>query len=226
MYEMGWCIAGRNGSWQYLNRSTKPIATRRELRREAGSIGDSPQTCCMILDDATFEEVVKAQYEPLYRFAFSLVQREADARDLTQEAFAQLGRKAHQVQDKAKLKSWLFTTLYRTFVDSHRWKTRYPHVEADDTVNEMPASVPNAGEGVDAAAAVQALQEVPEVFRVPLTLFYLEQHSYLEIAEIQGIPVGTVMSRISRGRAMLRQLMEDRPRNLISFDKLKSSVAL
>jgi RNA polymerase sigma-70 factor (ECF subfamily) len=90
----------------------------------------------------------------------------------------------------------------------------------------MPASVPNAGESVDAAAAVQALQEVPEVFRVPLTLFYLEQHSYLEIAEIQGIPVGTVMSRISRGRAMLRQLMEDRPRNLIPFDKLKSSVAL
>ena len=180
----------------------------------------------MILDDATFEEVVKAQYEPLYRFAFSLVQRESDARDLTQEAFAQLGRKSHQVQDKAKLKSWLFTTLYRAFVDSHRWKTRYPHVEAGDAVSEMPANMPDAGERVDAAVAVQTLQEVPEVFRVPLTLFYLEQHSYLEIAEVLGVPVGTVMSRISRGRAMLRQLMEDRPRNLISFDKLKSSVAL
>ena len=180
----------------------------------------------MILDDATFEEVVKAQYEPLYRFAFSLIQREADARDLTQDAFAQLGRKAHQIQDKAKLKSWLFTTLYRAFVDSHRWKTRHPHVEAGDEVSEMPATIPDAGVNVDAAAAVEALQEVPEVFRVPLTLFYLEQHSYLEIAEIQGVPVGTVMSRISRGRAMLRQLMEDRPRNLISFDKLNGSGAL
>lgn len=143
----------------------------------------------MILDDATFEEVVKAQYEPLYRFAFSLVQREADARDLTQEAFAQLGRKAHQVQDKAKLKSWLFTTLYRAFVDSHRWKTRYPHVEADATVSEMPASVPNAGESVDAAAAVQALQEVPEVFRVPLTLFISNNTLTLRLPRFRESPL-------------------------------------
>ena len=108
------------------------------------SSNDSLETSNMILDDATFEEVVKAQYEPLYRFAFSLVQRESDARDLTQEAFEQLGRKSHQVQDKAKLKSWLFTTLYRAFVDSHRWKTRYPHVEAGDAVSEMPANMPDA----------------------------------------------------------------------------------
>ena len=73
---------------------------------------------------------------------------------------------------------------------------------------------------------MQALKEVPEVFRVPLTLFYLDQHSYVEIADILGVPIGTVMSRISRGRAMLRQLMEDRPRNVISFDKLKRSVLL
>ena len=82
----------------------------------------------MTLDDATFEEIATAHYEPLYRFAFSLVQRESEARDLTQDAFAQLGRKAHQVQDRSKVKSWLFTTLYRAFVDSHRWKTRYPHI--------------------------------------------------------------------------------------------------
>ena len=180
----------------------------------------------MTLDDATFEEIATAHYEPLYRFAFSLVQRESEARDLTQDAFAQLGRKAHQVQDRSKVKSWLFTTLYRAFVDSHRWKTRYPHVEADASVNEMPSTTVEAGERLDAEAALQALKEVPEVFRVPLTLFYLDQHSYLEIAGILGVPIGTVMSRISRGRAMLRQLMEDRPRNLISFDKLKRSVML
>lgn len=180
----------------------------------------------MTLDDATFEQVVSAYYEPLYRFAFSLVHREADARDLTQDAFAQLGRKAHQVQEQAKVKSWLFTTLYRAFVDSHRWKTRYPHVEADEAISDVPAATADAGDRVDAEAALQALEEVPEVFRVPLTLFYLEQHSYLEIAEILGVPAGTVMSRISRGRAMLRQLMEDRPRNVISFDKLKRSVML
>lgn len=180
----------------------------------------------MTLDDATFEQIVSAHYEPLYRFAYSLVQRESEARDLTQDTFAQLGRKSHQVQEQARVKSWLFTTLYRAFVDSHRWKTRYPHVEAGEVVNEMPAASADAGDRLDAEAALQALKEVPEVFRVPLTLFYLDQHSYLEIAEILGVPMGTVMSRISRGRAMLRQLMEDRPRNLISFDKLKRSVVL
>lgn len=202
-----------------------PVAGLRAVRVRGRMNGEN-RNQRMTLEDATFEQIVTAYYEPLYRFAFSLVQRESEARDLTQDAFAQLGRKSHQVQDQSKVKSWLFTTLYRAFVDSHRWKTRYPHVEADEAVNEMPASTADAGDRLDAETALQALKEVPEVFRVPLTLFYLDQHSYLEIAEILGVPVGTVMSRISRGRAMLRQLMEDRPRNVISFDKLKRSVML
>ncbi len=180
----------------------------------------------MNLDDATFEEVVNAYYEPLYRFAYSLVHDEADARDLTQESFAQLSRKSHQIQDRAKIKSWIFTTLYRSFVDGHRRKVRYPHVEADESLSETPASVPDAGVQIDAASAMQALARVPDVFREPLTLFYLEQHSYLEIAEILDVPVGTVMSRISRGRAALRQLMEDRPKNVLSFEQPRRSVML
>jgi len=180
----------------------------------------------MSLDDKTFEEVVNACYEPLYRFAISLTQREAEARDFTQDAFAQLGRKSSQIQDKARIKSWLFTTLYRAFIDSQRKKTRYQHVETDDAEAEMPASQPVAAERIDAAAALEALKQVPEVFRAPLTLFYLEEHSYLEIAEILGVPAGTVMSRISRGRALLRQLMEDKPRNVIPFEKAKTSVVL
>jgi len=178
----------------------------------------------MDLDNATFEEVVNAHYEPLYRFAFSLAAQEAEARDLTQETFAQLARKAHQIQDRAKIKSWLFTTLYRAFVDSHRQKTRHPHVEVDASEGELPVTLPNAGERLDAALALQALEQVPEVYRAPLTLFYLEQHSYLEIAEILDVPPGTVMSRISRGRALLRQLMEDKPRNIVPFETLKTSV--
>ena len=175
----------------------------------------------MVLDDATFEKVVNAHYESLYRFAISLAQHDADAGDLTQETFAQLARKAHQVQDKAKLKSWLFTTLYRAFVDSKRWKTRHPHVEVEASDHELPVSQPEAADRIDAATARQALMQVDEVFRAPLVLFYLEEHSYLEIAEILGIPPGTVMSRISRGRAMLRRLMEDKPRNVIPLDTAK-----
>src|SRR6266545_2310493 len=88
--------------------------------RTANFSANATNTDCMVLDDATFEEVVNAQYESLYRFAFSLAQREEDARDLTQEAFAQLARKAGQIQDKARIKSWLFTTLYRAFIDTRR----------------------------------------------------------------------------------------------------------
>jgi RNA polymerase sigma-70 factor (ECF subfamily) len=185
----------------------------------------------MDLDDATFEEVVNSHYEPLYRFAFSLASHEAEARDLVQETFAQLARKAAQIQDRSKIKSWLFTTLYRGFVDSCRAHARHPHVEVEGAEDELPVTPPRTGESLDAALALQALKQVPEVYRAPLTLFYLEQHSYLEIAEILGVPPGTVMSRISRGRAVLRQLMEDkprpeRPRNVVALQTLKPSVVL
>ena len=202
------------------------LTDTRQIQRVADSSEKAHEADHMNLDDKTFEEAVNAQYEPLYRFAFSLTQREADARDLTQESFAQLGRKSGQIQDKSKIKSWLFTTLYRAFIDSQRKRTRYPHVEVEDATADLPVSQSVAAESVDATVALETLKQVPEVFRAPLTLFYLEEHSYLEIAEILGVPAGTVMSRISRGRAMLRELMEDKPRNLIPFEKAKPSVVL
>ncbi len=179
----------------------------------------------MVLDDATFEEIVNTHYEWLYRFAFSLAQGEADARDLTQETFAQLARKAHQVQHKSKIKSWLFTTLYRAFIDSRRWHQRYPHVEMDAVDAELPVSPPPAGERLDAAIVRQALRQLDEIFRAPLVLFYLEDHSYLEIADLLGIPAGTVMSRISRGRAMLRRLLEDKTAKPVALEPVKASAA-
>ena len=180
----------------------------------------------MNLDNATFEEIVNAYYEPLYRFAFSLTHEEADARDFTQETFAQLSRKSGQIEDRSKIKSWLFTTLYRSFIDTHRRRVRYPQVEAEGVLDELPARAADAGDQLDAASVLDALKMVPEVFRVPLTLFYLDQHSYLEIAEILDVPVGTVMSRISRGRAALRGLMEDPPANVVPLMAPRHSVVL
>lgn len=164
----------------------------------------------MTLDPKTFEEIVSRYYEPLYRFAYSLTQREADACDLTQDTFQQLGAKAHQLRDAAKAKSWLFTTLYRAFIDARRRQARHPHVEADAFDHELPVVEPDAPRRIDAAAAREALLRIEEVYRAPLTLFHLEEHSYAEIAGILGIPIGTVMSRLSRGRALLRELLEDR----------------
>ena len=163
----------------------------------------------MNVDEPTFEDIVSTYYESLYRFAFSLAQREADACDLTQETFSQFARKGHQLRDKSKVKSWLFTTLYREFVDLRRRHSRYPQVEMDEADPELPPTFSTVADQLDAATAREALQQVDEVYRAPLALFYLEEHSYLEIADILGIPVGTVMSRISRGRAMLRRILED-----------------
>lgn len=179
----------------------------------------------MVLDDATFEEVVTTHYESLYRFAFSLAQREADARDLTQDTFAQLARKAQQIEESARVKSWLFTTMYRLFVDGRRKTNRHPQVDVETADHELPVELPQGPARLDAAAALQALSQVEELFRAPLILFYLEDHSYLEIAEILKIPPGTVMSRISRGRAMLRHLMEDKPRNVVVLENFKSVVS-
>jgi RNA polymerase sigma-70 factor (ECF subfamily) len=168
----------------------------------------------MTLDPQTFEDIVNSYYEPLYRFAFSLVRSEADACDLTQETFHQLGAKACQLRDPSKAKSWLFTTLYRAFVDRRRRLNRYPEVESGAVERELPTLEPEAPGKMDAATARAALVRLDEIYRAPLALFYLEDHSYLEIAEVLGIPIGTVMSRLSRGRALLRELLEDRDPNV------------
>jgi RNA polymerase sigma-70 factor (ECF subfamily) len=178
----------------------------------------------MVLDESTFEEIVSTSYESLYRFAFSLTEREADARDLTQETFSQLARKATQIEDRTKVKSWLFTTLYRAFIDSRRRQTRYPHVAVDSVDHELPVTRPIAANRIDAETARQALLKVDEVYRTPLTLFYLGEHSYLEIAEILGIPPGTVMSRIARGRSALRRLLGEEGK-VVPLETLKARAA-
>ena len=80
-----------------------------------------------------FETVVASYYEPLYRFAMSLTHSEADACDLAQQTFYMWATKGHQLRDLSKVKSWLFTTLHRAFLESRRTLTRFPHSELTDT---------------------------------------------------------------------------------------------
>jgi len=163
----------------------------------------------MTLDESTFEQIVNAHYQGLYRFAFTLAHSEAPAFDLTQETFRKFASKAHQIESAAKVKTWLFTTLYREFIDSHRRDSRIQPL--DETAHEFDSvAEPNQAEKFDASLAREALMKLEESFRAPLVLFYLQDHSYREIAEILELPLGTVMSRISRGRAMLRDLLTDR----------------
>jgi RNA polymerase sigma-70 factor, ECF subfamily len=158
-------------------------------------------------DEQAFEEAVNAYYEPLFRFALGLSRSEADAADLTQRAFERFAEKSETLRDKAKTKTWLFTTLYRDFLQQKRHTTRFPESELDETLDTTIVELPRAETLTDANAAVAALQGLEEPFRSALILFYLQDHSYREIAEILDVPIGTVMSRISRGKEILRAQM-------------------
>ena len=152
-----------------------------------------------------FTQLVDAHYAPLYRFALSLAKKPADAGDLVQQTFFIWATKGHGLREAAKAKAWLFTTLYREFLRGRRRDARassledLPPGEADVTAEDVDRVA-----RMDAAAVVAALQNVDEVFRVPLTLFYLDDLSYQEIADMLEVPIGTVMSRLSRGKAQLR----------------------
>jgi RNA polymerase sigma factor (sigma-70 family) len=167
--------------------------------------------CCVDDDGLSFEQLVELYYQPLYRFALGLSGRENDAWDLTQQTFYRWATKQHQLLDRSKAKSWLFTTLHREFLNSLRRQTRFPHLDIETTNHELPPVPPTAEAEADTDIVREALARVEEPFRSPLVLFYLEEHSYKEIAEILGVPAGTVMSRISRGKALLRQLLADKP---------------
>ena len=158
--------------------------------------------------EQTFEEIVANYYEPLYRFALSLTQRSAEAGDLVQETFFLWASKGHQLRDKSKVKSWLFTTLHREFLGSRRRQTRFPHYEVSMVEHALPKIEPKLANKIDGSELVEMIGDIDEVYRGPLSLFYLQEHSYQEIAEILNIPIGTVMSRLSRGKAQLRQGLE------------------
>jgi RNA polymerase sigma-70 factor (ECF subfamily) len=156
-----------------------------------------------------FNELVDRFYAPLYRFAISLAKNAGDAADLTQQTFYLWAAKGHQLREHAKVKSWLFTTLYREYLSTYRHNTKFPHVELEDPTVEMPSVAPSVVNDLDGSTVVAALNQVDEVFRAPLSLFYLEELSYQEIAAVLEVPIGTVMSRLSRGKAQLRQLLLD-----------------
>jgi RNA polymerase sigma-70 factor (ECF subfamily) len=152
-----------------------------------------------------FTQLVDAHYTPLYRFALSLTKSPADAGDLTQQTFFIWAKQGHALREEGKAKSWLFTTLYREFLRIRRRSDRVSALEDLGPVEaDPPAPDVDVVTGMDATLVVEALQEVDETYRVPLTLFYMQDMAYKEIAEMLEVPIGTVMSRLSRGKAQLR----------------------
>jgi RNA polymerase sigma-70 factor (ECF subfamily) len=165
----------------------------------------------MTMASIDFDQLVEMWYAPLYRFALSLARQEAQACDLTQQTFYLWATKGHQLRDAAKVKAWLFTTLHREFLGSKRRETRFPHYDIELVQSELPPVTSDAVDLIDGDTVMELLMEIEDVFRIPLVLFYLEHHSYQEIAEILEVPAGTIMSRLSRGKLQLRKLLSEKP---------------
>ncbi|MGH8102432.1 MAG: RNA polymerase sigma factor [Chthoniobacterales bacterium] len=171
-------------------------------------------------------QLVEKFYVPLYRFGLSLTRTESDAADLTQQTFYRWQTKGHQLRDASKVKTWLFTTLHREFLVKKRHDQHFVDVEDDSVFIEPEYVSPSFVETLDAAIVQKALLALHERYRAPVTLFYMQQHSYREIAEILEVPIGTVMSRISRGKAELRESLTDfaatEARKIVSIGEMRA----
>jgi RNA polymerase sigma-70 factor, ECF subfamily len=166
---------------------------------------------------AAFETEALSHLNALYSTALRLTANRADAEDLVQETFLKAFRSFDQFQPGTNLKAWLFTILHNTFLNTRRNAGRETITAEPDDL-ERVAVQPEAADSpeqillrktldVDLQAALDAL---PQVFREAVWLRDVEDFSYAEIARIVGVPVGTVMSRISRGRRLLYQRLTAR----------------
>lgn len=148
-------------------------------------------------------QLVEQHYAALYRFAYRLSGSSADAEDLVQQTFLTAHRKIGQLRDPENGKSWLFTITRNTYLKSIRGNGATQLISLDDAPEpgeDCPQDIRLDNEQIQAV-----LNELEEEFRTPIILFYFEQFSYKEIAEQMEVPIGTVMSRLARGKAHLRQ---------------------
>ena len=150
--------------------------------------------------------IVREHYEPLFRFAMKLTRAESDARDLTQQTFYVWATKGYQLRDLSKVKTWLFTTLNRTFLTGQKRQIRFPHCDLEEVSQQLSAPSPEVIDQADSSQVLPALAEVDDVYQAALVLYYLEDRSYRDIAVTLDVPIGTVKSRIARGIAQLREL--------------------
>jgi len=149
-------------------------------------------------------ELVAQHHEAVYRYAYRLTGAVHDAEDLAQQVFLVAQARLGQLREAQAARSWLFTILKRGFLKSRR--RRHPQAAGGLELNleNIPAEVPTA-EAIDREQLERALDELPPKHRLILTMFYFEDCSYREIAEQLSMPIGTVMSRLARAKARLRE---------------------
>jgi RNA polymerase sigma-70 factor (ECF subfamily) len=153
------------------------------------------------------QDLVEAHYSALYRYAYRLSGSAADAEDLTQDAFCKAQMQLHQLRDPDRAKPWLFAILRNAYL--HRIRNEQPRKHcALDSVGDIPDRSPEPPPELDSDDLQRALSELPESFRTPVILFYFDEFSYRDIAEHLDVPIGTVMSRLARAKAHLKERLE------------------
>ena len=171
---------------------------------------------------ARFERDALQYLDQLYGAAMRMTRNPQDAEDLVQETYMKAFAAFDSFTDGTNLKAWLFRILTNTYINIYRKKQRQPYQSGSDDLTDwqlheveshdsrgLRSAEAEALDRLADADVVEALAKVPEDFRMAVYLADVEGFSYKEIAEIMDTPVGTVMSRLHRGRKLLRELLED-----------------
>jgi RNA polymerase sigma-70 factor, ECF subfamily len=153
--------------------------------------------------DTFINQTIEQHYRGVYLYALSLCKNEDDACDLTQQTMATFVEKVHQLRDESRVKGWLYTTVYRGFLKIRVGRNREEPLD-EEAPSHMPELEARQATEVDGQLVMAGLQRLATPYRAVLTLYYLEDLSYKEIAACLDLPLGTVMSRLSRAKELLR----------------------
>ena len=225
---------------------TTPAESDAELQTTRSESAESDATAVPAVDlanetdeerDARFTSEALQYLDQLYAAALRMTRNPADAEDVVQETYAKAYASFHQFTPGTNLKAWLYRILTNTYINSYRKKQRQPQLSDGENVEDwqLARAESHTSAGLKSAETValehlpdsdvkEALQQLAPDFRLAVFLADVEGFSYKEIAEIMGTPIGTVMSRLNRGRTQMRNLLADyaRERGLLRREESRA----